>query len=151
MFSRFLLVIILFSANICFGEEFSVPVKTVVEQNVFVATENLDSQNYVRIRLESLVNSGHHNILFVETEYSPKGFLVAGKILYLSKESGVGNNLRVIFLHSDQQSYSLMEEEVLKKFEDTESLGLDIVKVNRIFRDGKTVAIEIYYCEHHNY
>jgi hypothetical protein len=81
----------------------------------------------------------------VETHYS-LGYLIAAEILYDRSGLGDGNNLRVLFIHSDNYYDSSRENEVRPKLTATVNSGkYSIVKVQTAYANDYLVAAEVYY------
>lgn len=109
---------------------------------------NFDVQeSEVRQRLETTINGGEYNITSVKTSYS-SGYLTAAEVLYDASGRGDGNNMRVVFIHSDMYNFDMKAADIKPRLEEVVNSGkYDIVKIDTTYEGGYLLAAEVYYRE----
>lgn len=104
-------------------------------------------QNEVRPKLETTVNGGEYNIIAVKTSYS-SGYLTAAEIAYDASGQGSGNNIRVMFIQSDEYYWSKKAADIKPRLDAVVNSGkYDIAKINTTYAQGYLLAAEVYYRE----
>jgi hypothetical protein len=102
-------------------------------------------QDEVRPKLESTVNGGKYNIVSVKTSYS-SGYLTAAEVTYDASGRGDGNDLRVLFIQSDEYYWNKKAAEIKPKLDAMVNSGkYDIVKIQTTYAQGYLLAAEVYY------
>lgn len=104
-------------------------------------------QNELRPKLETTVNGGEYNITFVKTSYS-SGYLTAAEVAYDASSRGDGNNLRVLFIHSDKYYWDQKAADIKPRLDAIVNSGkYDVVKIQTTYTKGYLLAAEVYYRE----
>jgi len=102
-------------------------------------------QNEVRPKLEAAINGGGDNITSVKTSYS-SGYLTAAQITFDASSRGDGNNMRVIFIQSNEYYWNKKADEIKHRLDEVVNSGkYDIVKINTTYVKGFLLAAEVYY------
>lgn len=104
-----------------------------------------DKEKEIRARLGAEINGGQRNIVAVKTSYS-SGYLTSSEITYDASSTGVGNNLRVLFIYSDKYYWNNRMKEVQARLNEIVDSGkYDVVKIQTVYTDGYLLAAEVYY------
>jgi hypothetical protein len=104
-------------------------------------------QNDVRTKLEATINGGKYNIIAVKTLYS-SGYLTAAEVTYNVSGRGDGNNIRVMFIQSDEHYWDRKAADIKHRLNAVVNSGkYDIIKINTTYAEGYLIAAEIYYRE----
>ncbi len=104
-----------------------------------------EKQEEICPKLDSVINSGKYNITSVKTSYS-EGYLTSADILYVDSCWGEGNNLRVVFVHSNEYYWGKKEAELKPRLDSVVNRGgLNVVKVQTTRLQGRLLAAEVYY------
>ena len=106
-----------------------------------------DKQREVRPALEVMINSGEYNIVSIDTKYS-SGYLTSATVTYNASKKGLGNDLRVTFVHSGRYYWRDKSAEIKPQLDRLISSGAyGVVKVNTVQSDGYILAAELYHRE----
>ena len=104
-------------------------------------------QNEVRPKLKVIINGGEHNITSVKTLYS-SGYLTAAEVTYDASSRGDGNNMRVMFIHSNKNYWNQRAADIKPRLDKVINSGkYNIVKINTTYAQGYLLAAEVYYRE----
>ena len=104
-------------------------------------------QSEVRPKLETTINGGEYNIIAVKTSYS-SGYLTAAEITYDASGHGDGNNMRVMFIQSNEYYWNKKAAEIKPQLDEVVNSGkYDIAKINTTYAQGYLLAAEVYYRE----
>lgn len=104
-------------------------------------------QDDVCPRLETMINSGDYNIIAIKTSYS-SGYLAAAEVTYNTSRRGDGNNIRVMFIQSDEYYREKKAADVKSRLDVVVNSGkYDIMKINTTYVQGYLLAAEVYYRE----
>jgi hypothetical protein len=106
-----------------------------------------EKQDDIRPKLEAMINNGKYNVLYVKTSYS-SGYLTAAEMAYDASGRGDGNNMRVMFIQSDEHYWNKKQDDIKPRIDAVVNSGkYDIVKINSVYAEGYLLAAEIYYRE----
>lgn len=106
-----------------------------------------NKQEEVVSTLDSIINSGEHNIISVKTFYSD-AYLTSAELKYSVAEECDNRNLRIKFIHSPQLYWGNKQDEIKPALDSIVNGGTyDVFDVNTIMLKGYLVAAEVYYYE----